>query len=205
MDARTLDTAAARLRELRAETRQELALAAVSLALSLVATGVFPALALPLFLGGLFVGARGVRAMWRHWDLVDALATKPEALAIPEVLAHAAREATLERRRLYAEMIRGMLGRPELPQAERIVAAFEELEALASELDDPELELDPACAVCCMRLAGDLVGSPLLNPEVPPEELSRQVRRIRAGFHPKQLTQDASASRRPPGMRAPAA
>ena len=42
----------------------------------------------------------------------------------------------------------------------RVLAAAEELEALASELDDEELELDPACAVACMRLLTDVFGEP---------------------------------------------
>ena len=45
-------------------------------------------------------------------------------------------------------------------------AAFvrgEELEALASELEDEALALEPACAVACTRLFRDAVGSPLLN------------------------------------------
>jgi hypothetical protein len=64
--------------------------------------------------------------------------------------------------------------------------AAEELEALASELEDDELALDPACAVACMRLLSDLSASPLLNPALPPEELRSRVRQIRSGFEARQ-------------------
>jgi len=66
----------------------------------------------------------------------------------------------------------------------RIVAAADELEALVTELDDDDLAIDPACAVACVRLLSDLAGSPLLNPERPPEELRSRVRQIRSGFEP---------------------
>ena len=60
--------------------------------------------------------------------------------------------------------------------------AAEELEALACELEDEELALDPACAVACMRLLSDVSESPLLNPALPPELLRSRVRQIRSGF-----------------------
>ena len=57
MDARTVDDAGERLRELRQEEWQDLGLAALALGLAVVAPRVFPSLALPLFLGGIGVGA----------------------------------------------------------------------------------------------------------------------------------------------------
>jgi hypothetical protein len=61
-------------------------------------------------------------------------------------------------------------------------AAAEELEALALELDDEALTLDPACAVVCMRLLADGAESPLLNPGLPAEDVRSRLRQIRAGF-----------------------
>ena len=69
----------------------------------------------------------------------------------------------MERRQSYAASLRDTLKRPGRLYEARVLAAAEELEALASELDDEELELDPACAVACMRLLSDVVTSPLLN------------------------------------------
>ena len=66
MYARAVDDAAAHLRELRNEEWAEFALAALALGLSLAATQVRPALALPLFLGGVVVGVLGTRAFWRR-------------------------------------------------------------------------------------------------------------------------------------------
>jgi len=168
MYARTVDECASRLRELRHEEREDLGVGALALGLAVVAAELRPALAMPLLVGGLVLVALGVRALWRRWDLVDRLAGDRDALAIPEVLAFAAREASPERRHDYAFQIRGRLG-------EVSGAARAELEALAAELDDGRLELDPACAVACKRLLSD--------PALPPPSLLRsRVGRIRAGF-----------------------
>ena len=168
MYARTVDDCAARLRELRHEEREDLGVGALALGLAVAAAELRPALAMPLLVGGLVLVALGVRAIWRRWDLVDRLAGDRDAFAIPEVLAFAAREASTERRQDYAVQLRAKLG-------EVTGAARAELEALAAELDDDELELDPAAAVACKRL--------LTDAELPPPPLLRsRVGRIRAGF-----------------------
>lgn len=182
MDARTIDEAGERLRELRHEEWEDLGLAALALGLAVVATQARPSLALPLFLGGVGVGALGLRAVWRRWDLVDRLSGERAAYVIPDVLACAAREATMERRHGFAALIRRTLAEPGHGLEARIAAVAGELEALASDLDDPGLALDPGCAVACMRLLSDLDGSPLLNAALPPEELRSRVHRIRSGF-----------------------
>ena len=62
------------------------------------------------------------------------------------------------------------------------MVAAEEMEALAAELEDDELTLDPVSAVMCKRLLTDFMESPLFDPARPSEELRSRVRRIRAGF-----------------------
>ena len=131
MYARAVDDASSRLRELRDEEFEDLGLAALALGLALGATQVRPVFAMPLFLGGVVIGARGVRALWRRWDLVERLAGERDAYVIPEVRAFAAREATLDRRHTYAALIRGELQQTELAYGDRVMLAAEELEALA--------------------------------------------------------------------------
>jgi hypothetical protein len=184
MYARAVDDAASRLRHLRDEERGSLALAALALGLAVAATGVRPELAIPLFVGGLGVGALGIRALWRRWDLLDRLSGERDAYVISEVRALASREATMERRRSCAASIRARL---EEPVEMRIALAADDLEALAAELDDGDLELDPSCAVACVRLVSDVAESPLLNPAVPTEEIRSRVRRIRSGFEPREV------------------
>lgn len=182
MYARTVDQADTRLQELRQEGRGELALAGISLAAAVVAAEVYPPLAAPLFIGGLVVGALGVRAMWRRWDLLDRLSGERDAHVIAEVRAIASREATMERRHTFASLLQGRVQEAGLFGDARVLAVKDELEALASQLEDESLALEPAAAVACMRLLSDLSGSPLLNKALPAEDLRSRVRQIRCGF-----------------------
>ena len=182
--ARAVDGSAARLRELRHEVWEKLGLAALALALAVASTEVYPALAVPLLLGGLAVGVLATRALWQQSDLLDRLAGDRDAYVIPEVLAYVSREATRERRRSYAASIRSRLGQPETICGPSVIAASKELEALAAELEDAGLALDPACAVACKQLLTELAESALLSPTLPPEEVRSRVRQIRFGFRP---------------------
>lgn len=188
MYARAVDQADACLRELRHDERAELGLAAVAVGASIVATEVFPALAAPLFLGGLVIGVLGARAMWRRWDLLERLSGERDAYVISEVLAFASREATMERRYSFAALIRGRLQDARLAPDARVLSVAAELEALASELEDGDLALDPACAVACLRLLSDFPQSPLLNQALPSEDLRSRIRQIRSGFMPRAVS-----------------
>jgi hypothetical protein len=182
MYARAVGEASARLQGLRQEEWQDLGLAAVALGLALVATQIRPGLAMPLFLGGFVVAARGIRALWRRWDLVDRLAAERDAQVIAEVRAYASRQVTMERRQWFARVIRARLAQTDLTLEARTASGADELRALVCELDDCELDLEPACAVACARLVSDPALSPLLNPALPPEELRSRVHQIRSGF-----------------------
>jgi hypothetical protein len=180
MVARAVEDADRRLHDLRHEEWGERAVAAAALALSVAASIARPELALPLFVGGAFVAAKAVVAGWRRWDLVDRLLVERDAYAIAEVRARGAREASTSNRRWLSTIIRSRL---ELAANPRVVAYAEGLAALADELADPELVLDPACAAACSRLLTDELGSPLLNDALPAEDVGSRVSQIRAGFH----------------------
>jgi hypothetical protein len=182
MHARAIDDARTRLRDLRQEELQDLGLAGSAIGLALLATQAAPTLALPLFVGGMLVGVRGIVALWRHWDLVDRLAAEPDAYTIAEVLAYAARETTMERRRTLARLVRHHVVPSSVVLEARVAEATAELTALADELEDESLELSPACAVACSRLLTDLAQSPLLDPDAPVMALRSTVSRIRTGF-----------------------
>jgi hypothetical protein len=203
MYARAVDDAAQRLRTLRHEECGDLALAVAALAGAVAVTQVHPPLAAPLFLGGLAVGVLGLRALWRRWDLVERLAGERDAHVIPEVLAYARREATMERRRTFAALIRRELPRSGRPVHARVAAVADELAGLAQELEDDALELDPVAAVSCMRLLSDVTESPLFNTSLPTEELRSRIRRIRCGLRPASYGQETVPARtaaRPAGL-----
>lgn len=189
MYARAVDQADARLQELRQEERVELGLAAVALAASLISTEVLPELTAPLFIGGLVVGLLGLRTLWRRWDLLERLSGERDAHVISEVRALAVREATMERRECFAALIRIKVREAELRSDARVLVVADELEGLASELENAELTLEAAAGVACARLLSDVARSPLLNPALPAEDLRSRVRQIRSGLRRLDLGQ----------------
>lgn len=182
MIARAVEDADRRLHDLRREERENGVLAGVALALAIAASVVLPALALPLFVGGMFVVGRAVAASWRRWDLLDRLVGERDAYAISEVRERAEQGASMVNRRRLSRAIRSRL---ELAEDPRIVANADDLADLAEELVDPLLELDPACAAACSRLLTDDVGSPLLNSALPGEDVRSRIIQIQSGFHPR--------------------
>jgi hypothetical protein len=187
MYARAIDDAALRLRELREQEWEDLGLGALALGLSVAATQALPSFALPLFFGGVVVGFLGLRAVVRRWDLVEHLVEDSDAYVLPEVLERALREATMVRRRTFASVIRSWLRDAEAVSESPSYAAVDELEALAFDLLDDRLALEPASAVACSKLVSDLCGSPLLNQDMSPGLLRSRARQIRSGFTARSL------------------
>lgn len=187
MYARTVEETALRLRELDRSAREELGLAALALGLAIAATVGWPDLAMPLFLGGLGVGALGMRALWRHWDILDRLVDERDAYVIPEVRTYASREASMKRRASLASQLRAMLEQPHLGGELRALGVVEDLDAIATQLADDRLALDPVAAVACRRLLCEPGESPLFDSSRRSAELRARIRDIRSGFSPLRL------------------
>jgi hypothetical protein len=177
-----VDEAASRLRELRADAWQGLALGAAAVGGALGATEVAHDLVLPLFLAGMLVGARGMRALLERYALLETLLGDPDAYVIGEVREHALAETTLDRRRMFARSARTWL-----PPDERLGAVADELALLVAELEDETLDLDPACAVACKRLLCDPLTSPLLAPTGSAADVRSRLLRIHGGFAPRRV------------------
>jgi hypothetical protein len=185
MYARAIDDAETRLLELHHEERYQLGLSILVLAASLAMTAIYVPVVLPLFVGGLAVGMLGMRTFWQRWDIVDRLADERDAYVIPEVLSYAARDARMERRSTWAALIRSWLCTAALAGSSPLLANAEELAALACELEDRELELDPTCAVACRRFLTDGTVSPLFDDASQREDIESWIVRIRDGFTPR--------------------
>jgi hypothetical protein len=182
MVARAVEDVGRQLKDLQREEWEDGAVGAAALALAVAASVVRPSLAVPLFVGGLFLTWRAVVAGWRRWDLVDRLLVERDAYTIPEVRLRAEREASMANRRSLSRSIRSRL---ELAENPRVAANAGQLAALAEELADPELELDPACAAACSRLLTDEFTSPLVNSALPADEVRSRLVQIRSGFCPR--------------------
>ena len=172
-----------RLRELRIDELSDLGLATVAIGLALVATFVHAPLAFPLFVGAVGCLLLGARAFFRRLDLVDALLLDSDTYVIAEIRTNAERLASMDNRRALANAARSrMTPVPGYQLSPRVAAVSNELHALAGELEDEQLTLDPECAARCRQLLSDYARSPLLNDGLPPEQAAAWIRRIRAGF-----------------------
>ena len=180
MHARAVEDSETRLLELHHDEFQNVGLGGAALAAALAATALCPPLVMPLFVGGMTMEALGIRAIWRHWDLVDRLADDGDAYTIDEVRDYAAREARMERRAYYAALIRSWTRTPQSWIAEMT----DELDELAHDLEDAALELDPVAAIACRRLLTDPTVSPLLGERHGADDLRSRIVQIRAGFRP---------------------
>ena len=180
MHARAVEDFDARLVELHHGELQDVGLGGAALAASLAATALCPPLVMPLFVGGIAMEVLGIRAIWRHWDLVDRLADDRDAYTIPAVSKYAAREARMERRAYYAALIRSWARTHRSWTAE----VTDELDELAHDLENEALELDPVAAVACRRLLTDPTVSPLFGGVSRAADIRSRIARIRAGFRP---------------------
>lgn len=186
MYARQVEEESTELHELKRDELELVGLTVLSFGLALAAHG-RPTIALPLLAAGLAGAALAVRAFWRRWDLVDRLLLEREAYEIDEVRTRAEHMALLENRRSLASSVRWRLEHASAfaqPDG-RLLRVVPELSALAEELADETLELDPLRAVECERLLTDGLTSPLVDPTASAGDLHAWICRIRAGFTPR--------------------
>ena len=153
MTARRVEEVERRLRELRQEEWSAFALAALSLALALGAARTHAPLAMPFFVGALGVGVLGVGALVRRCELCDRLLLERDAYGVAEVRRRVDHIASMDSRWALARSARTKLTpTPGFALRPRITTAAKELQALARELENDELALDPSCAVLCRLL-----------------------------------------------------
>jgi hypothetical protein len=174
-----------RLHDLRIDEWSDLGLSVLALVGALAASAVHPPFAFPLFIGGVAALALGGRALFQRVTLVDELLLDEGAYTIGEIRRRGEELASMKSRRVLAGCVRGRLVPVSgFPLDPRVVAFREELRALADELDDEGLSLEPVCAARCRQFVGDDASSPLLNRALPADEIGSWIRRIRMGFDP---------------------
>ena len=183
MYARAVEESEGELHELRLAQWECFGLAALFLGSSFAASFINSSLTLPLLIGGLTATVLGVGAAYRRWDLIDQISGERDAYLIDAIRARALQEATRDRRHDLAIRLRLILAAPGSRIDKRVAGARVELDALALDLDDEELLLDPAAAVACARLLTDPVNSPLFDAAGLPEDVRSRVVQIRSGFH----------------------
>jgi hypothetical protein len=178
MNARQIDEATERLRDLQLRGVEELALGGVALGLALTATQVFPALAVPFLVGAIAVSSLGVQALVRRSFLVGDLAGEREAYVIPAVRRFGLRAVAPEQRHRLACTLRfALLG----STAARLAPLRPELEELIADLEDDSLRWEPSAAVGLEHWLNDPVGS-FQDPAASVVEARARLRSFLAGF-----------------------
>lgn len=121
-------------------------------------------------------------------EYLERLAVDGEAYRIPAVRRFGERlTRPRERHRLatglalVVELSEGPFG---LVSPQRFAACVSELEALARQFDDREIQVLPTSIATCRRLLGRTTESPLYNEDLPPEDLTAALYRIRSGITP---------------------
>jgi hypothetical protein len=179
--ARQIDQAASKLRDLKAQSLEDLTLAAFSLGPALVTDRLRPALAVPLVAGAATLVFLGLRALVRRSFLIEDLAVEPDAYEIAAVRSFGLRAASTRHRQTLAATIRAALAGSTGDVAARLDAARPELEELIADLEDERLCLEPAAAVVLERWLNDPESS-FLDRSRPPEELCSRLRSILSAF-----------------------
>jgi hypothetical protein len=190
LDQRAVDPHLARwmldgLEERRCETRR-LAIVLCGACAVLWPLGLH-ALLWPLGAGAAVALALYVRASDGRRSLLAVLVAQRSAYVLPEVAhagerlatpqARAALAASLER--LVAASRRGPVIGPALVPTERIAANADQLLRLASLLARGEAVVHPSTVALLQRLLTSSLASPLLNLDVPEQELAILLRRVR--------------------------
>lgn len=186
MTARDVEKAAARLAEKRLRTRNEIIAAVIAAMLA----GAFAWFSIRLAVGcalGAFVGGVLAALSWTNRrELLESLALEPAAYSIEEVASLGSRVAAIDQREQLAVWIRSLIRGNgqwlELHLRERTRTHAPELEAVAREISLPAAQVHPASVMACRRLLTRPVQSPLYNPNLPEEDLTAVLLRIRAGI-----------------------
>jgi hypothetical protein len=186
MLARELQEASGDLRHSRRLATQAALLAAVTATGVVVAALAAPALVIPLAAGTGLELAVVCAARYTHRERVARLALEPAAYLLPEVERYGRRQVEPGQRARLSAWIREIVAEASVPGnlylADRVARFAHELEALARDLVQPGVHVQPASVVACRRLLTHTVESPLYNPRLSSDELKLALRRIRAGI-----------------------
>jgi hypothetical protein len=185
MNARELESAAAGVQRRRRRAIHSL----IAAALLGVAAGVFAASSLTvaavLGLGAAAQATVATGAVLRRRELISRLALDPSAYAIPEVARFGSKIAAPARRKQLAASIHSLVHDKDAMQLHlpgRARRFADQLDELARELAAPSSRVPAPIAVECRHLVTRPVQSPLYNPNLPEEDLTALLLRIRSGI-----------------------
>jgi len=177
-------------REVTVRSRQEFSDAAAALLIGALAGLAFTfasALGFALAFGSVVaLGLALVAGLKRHF-LIERLTLDRDAYAIEAVRSRGRRLTSRRARKRLSQSLRTLPAdasqRTSCVPPDRVAAFAADIDEIARELEQPETDVDPVSAAACLRLLTHGADSPLLNPDLPIEDLRAALMRIRGGIH----------------------
>jgi hypothetical protein len=161
---------------------------ALAFGLALAALFLAPGITAALLITAVLCATAAAWANDVRVEYLERLATDRDAYRIPAVRRFGERLiAPAERRRLAAGLLCAVeraSGHFALASPTRLDACAHELCDVAERLRDRHTLVAPTSAATCRRLLGRAAESPLYNEDLPAEDLTAALFRIRAGMNP---------------------
>lgn len=188
MTARELENADRSLEVKDRRTREAVAAAIACAVLVGVAAPLSLTAALACLAGALTAVAIALANVLSRRDLIARLALDPHAHSIAAVRDYGLRLVLPDEREKLASWLYEIAREATVPGnwylTDRVSRYREQIEQLASEFASSWLRVRPASAAACRHLLTHAAESPLYNPDIPAEELSATIERIRIGIVP---------------------
>jgi hypothetical protein len=186
VNARDLEAAAATVRSRRRVVLRGLACTGAIVLAAIAVAPLSPRLAIALGVGALCQAAITFGTWHARRELIERLALEPAAYGIPEVARFGSSVAAPSELRRLAGWIQSLLNEPQAPLEMHLTVRARRyarhLDEIARDFAAPSARVAPASAVACRRLLTRPVQSPLYNPNLPEEDLTALLLRIRAGI-----------------------
>jgi hypothetical protein len=186
MTARELESAVRTLERKQVRAREAAVAAAACAVLAAAAAALSITASVACLVGAAAATVIALENVASRRNLIAGLALEPRAHAIAPVRDYG-RQLVLpaEREKLAAwlyEVVREAAVPGSWYLADRVSRYATQLELLASEFAASWLRVRPASAAACRHLLTHAAESPLYNPDIPAEELSATIQRIRRGI-----------------------
>jgi hypothetical protein len=186
MTARELERAGRILERKHRRAREAAGAAAVCAVLMAVTAPLSLTAGLACLAGAVAASTMALANVVSRRDLIRRLALDPHAHAIGAVRDYGLRLVSPAERQKLAAWLYEIVREATVPGnwylADRVSQHSAQLELLASEFASSWLRIRPVSAAACLHLLTHGPDSPLYNPDIPAEELSTRIERIRMGI-----------------------
>lgn len=186
MTARELESAVKALERKQGYAREAAGLAVACGVLAVATIALSITVALAFMTGALAAAVIALTNFVSRRELITRLALDPRAHTIAAVRDYGQRLVRPAEREKLAAWLYEVVREATVPGSyyltDRVSLCAAQLELLASEFAASRLRVRPTSAAACRHLLTEAAESPLYNPNIPAEELTAAIDRIRRGI-----------------------